>query len=737
MIRFENNFIIVDTINSSLVFEIKDFFDKASPFNKGKKYITQFYYGFKQGCPKLENSDNVLPSYGACDDYNSDHLISSSYGNGNQKEPLLLIDNNDKTYINRFFYKTFNIHKGSMKIKGPHTRDVLETLEIIEVDETVNLELHHHYSILKNSDVIISKKEIVNKGDKECNILRLFSLELPIKSLDLSVETFDGSWLYERNRHISRIQSGIFAIDSKLGGSSHRHNPYIQVRDNNRDNVIYGFNLIYSGNHKEQIEINPLQYSTVMIGINDFGFSYRLAADASFMTPEAIFTIKHNQDELTYEMHEFVNKHIIDPKYIGKSKPILFNNWEGTGMKIDEKSLLDMAVIAKKTGVEQFVVDDGWFKNRVTDNGGLGDWSVDLNKFPDGLLSFVNKVKSLGLKFGIWVEPEMICINSDLFKIHPEYACLIPNREPIERRHQLMIDMSNKQVVDYLFKTLSKVFDEIQPDYIKWDYNRFHTEMYSSTQTNPGEFLYKTIFGSYDLFDRLTNRYPNTLFEGCSSGGGRFDLGMLYYTPQIWGSDDTNTYCRSFITCGTLTAYPQHTFGAHVSRDVCLLPGKDAISSLEDRFNLNCVGAFGYEFDFRSISEPELDIIAKQIEFYKAHRDLLQNGHFYMINNCFDDNKYFSYCVVDNKQEEAILFCEETQRGVEPIYWKIKGINPKAKYLVKMREQYNLNDCFEKEFFGSELIEKGLFIGTLSNTSDMELYPNGVFTRLFFIKAIK
>jgi len=736
MIEIKDNFILIKTKTTSLIFEVRDFLDESTPFYKNKRFITQYYYGFTKDEPELVNTVNNLPGRGSCNDYNVNPLISSSYGNGNNLEPLLLLKNSDGTYINRFFYKGYKVIEGAKDIEGPHARKVSKTLVISEYDEVLNIELNHYYSIFEDSDVIVSKKEVVNHSSKPFNIERLFSLELPIKCNELDVASFDGSWLFERTRHISKVTNGVFTIDSKIGSSSNKHNPYIEVTIPENENQIMAFNFIYSANHKEMVEVNPLGYSKVMVGISDFGFDYEVKAKESFITPEAIFTLKENKDELIKEMHSFTNGHIINPNFVGKSRPVLFNNWEGTGMKIDEKSLLDMAVIAKKVGVEQFVVDDGWFINRITDNGGLGDWTIDKNKFPDGLLPFVNKVRDLGLKFGIWIEPEMICINTDLFKVHPEYASIIPSRDPLERRHQLMIDMSNKEVVDYLFNSLSKVFDEIKPDYIKWDFNRYHTDMYSLANFKAGEFLHRWMMGSYDLFDRLTKRYPNTLFEGCASGGGRFDLGILYYTPQTWGSDDTNTYCRSFITCGTLTMYPQSTFGAHVSRDYCPKEDRNARSSLEDRFNLNSIGAFGYEFDFRTFEEKELNIMAKQIEYYKAHRELLSCGTFYINKNIFDDNRYFSFNVVSKDKKEAILFIEETERNIPSLSWKVKGLDENKTYEVTQREQYNLKPFEKRIYKGKELIEKGIDIGSLDTTSDADLYPLGVFTRLFYIKEI-
>jgi len=372
MIKIDQKFILIETKNTSLAFEIKDYNDERTPFNKGKKYVTQYYYGFKNELKNLTPTAGVLPANGSTNDYNGDKLISSTFGNGNNKECLLLIENSDNTLVNRFFYSSCRVFDGPKDIEGPKTRNVKETLEIIEVDEIANLELHHYYSIVEDSDVIVSKKEIINKSEKPCNILRAFSLELPISSVSLDVETFDGSWLYERTRHVTSIGDGLFSIDSKLGGSSSRHNPYIQVLDKD-NNYVYAFNLIYSGNHKEQVEVNNLQYASIMVGINDFGFNYLLKPNESFITPEAIFALTKSKDEMTKTMHNFVKNHIINPLFINKPRPVLFNNWEGTGMNIDEQSLLDMAVIAKKVGVELFVVDDGWFKGRVTDSFALGD----------------------------------------------------------------------------------------------------------------------------------------------------------------------------------------------------------------------------------------------------------------------------------------------------------------------------------------------------------------------------
>ena len=733
MIKITFPFIVLETKNTQLVFEIKPFVDIRSNFHKGKSYIIQRYYGKKINLDNLEASVPQINIGGSNEDYIVDFRISSSVGDGNNSEPFTILDINEETYTCRFYYKSSKIINGGIDIEGPHSRNVKESLIITEEDEVNNVEIEHIYSLFDDSDVIAVKTKLTNYG-KSLKINRLSSLELPINSKNLDVYSYDGRWLYERNRHITNIQSGTYVVDSKIGSSSHKHNPFIEIFDRENKNY-YGINLIYSGNHKEIVEIDPSYHSHVLVGINDFCFSYEVKPNESFVTPEATMVVADNLDEITLQMHEFALNHIVNPNFNNVTRPIIFNNWEGTGMNIDEKSLLDMAEIASKVGVELFVMDDGWFKNRKNDTQGLGDWSIDPNKFPSGLDVFSEKIKSFGLKFGLWVEPEMISINSDLYSSHPEFASIIPNREPIERRHQLMLDMTNKNVVDYLHKSISSIINIAKPDYIKWDYNRFMSDNFSNFGTKKGEFMHRFIMGSYSLMEKLTKEFPHILFESCSSGGGRFDLGMLYYMPQTWGSDDTNTYWRSFITSGTLSCYPQSSYGAHVSRDGNPHKNIGGTSSLEDRFNLNSIGAFGYEFDFRKYNSHELTIISRQIEFYKKHRKLLQYGDYFVIDNCFDDDRYFSYIVVSKDKSEAMMMISELGTNIPSKKWKTKGLDGSFNYHLKMRKQYNLNESNDLDIVvkGKELLEKGINIGSLYSTTDKELF-NGVFSRLIYLK---
>ncbi|MBO6280307.1 MAG: alpha-galactosidase [Bacilli bacterium] len=732
MIRFDNEFIYLETPNTLLVFEIKDYIYDDPSFNEeGNKLITQRYYGPKSRYKEIKPEESKMNPFGACYDYDSNNLIYSYFGNGNNSDTSLLILNSDNSFTNRFYFREAKVIKGGVDIVGPHARNIKETLDIVEVDESSAIELHHYYSLCDDNDVITVKVKIINKGDKEFFLRKIASLETPIESKSLKIYTYYGKWLEERIRHESTLNSGIFVNASFAGTSSHKHNPFINVIDL-ENNLYYAFNLIYSGNHKETVEVNPVGHSSIMIGINDYAFDYRLKGNDSFVSPEAIMVVSTSLDETRTNMHKFVNSHIINPSFQYKKRPILFNSWEGSTFDINEESLFEMAKLCKDIGVELFVIDDGWFKNRNDDYHALGDWTPDKNKFTNGLGEISKRIKSLGLKFGIWIEPEMISRNSEIFKNHPEYALMSKNRHPIERRHQLVIDMTNKEVRDYLFNSLSKVFEEAEVDYVKWDFNRFLIDVYSSTPIRAGEYFHNFIHGTYDLYERLTKRFPNVLFEGCSSGGGRFDLGMLYYSPQIWTSDNSVAYSRSFITSGTLEGYPQSTMGAHVSKDT---NGCDRTSTLEDRFNINCIGGFGYEFDLREFDDNTLQLFKKHNEFFKKHQYLIQFGSLMIIDNPFDDNRFYSFII--NNNDEAILFVSELIKGNHNKKWRCKGIDSEANYEIVFRDQNNAPHVEPIVMSGKELINQGIDIGSISLNEDVEEGYQGIYSRIAVLRKIK
>ena len=734
MIKINYPFIILNTKNTALIFEIKKHADVRSTFNQDKFYVSQRYYGPLKDVPVLNPTSPLVGTSGSNDDYNLDFLITNTFGDGNQNNPSIIIDSEIESFTNRFYFKEAKILEKELILSGPHTRDIEETLDIIETDEESHLELHHYYSLLSYSDIIVSKNELINKGEA-IKINKIVSLQLPLVHNDLTIFTFDGAWAFERTRHSLHIENGIFEIDSKIGSSGAKHNPFFEIKDN-KNNLYYGFNFIYSGNHKETVETSEINNKAyIQIGINDFLFSLELKSNESFITPEAVMVVSEDLDEITSSMHKFAINHIVRKEYRHKLRPILFNSWEGTSFNINEESLYEMATISKDLGIDLFVVDDGWFKGRNNDHSSLGDWFEDPIKFPNGFSSFVKRIKGLGLKFGLWFEPEMINEKSDLFRNHPEFASIVPNRIPMPRRHQLIIDMSNPKVVDCLFNMMSKIIDDIKPDYIKWDYNRFMSDTYSNAGIKKGEYMYRFIEGTYSLIERLITKYPEILFESCSSGGCRYDLGMLYYMPQNWGSDDTNSYFRTFITCGTLTGYPQSSYGAHISKDGIVIPEISGSSNIEDRFNINCIGAFGYEFDVRKLSNEDKETIKKQIIFYKEHQELLQFGEYFVIDNCFDNPLYYSFIIISPNKEEAIMILVETKDKLVAKNYRMKGLDPNFIYEVIMREQSNIppQKLFHKTIKGKDLMKNGINLGSLSLTEDGQIYK-GINSRLLYLK---
>lgn len=734
MINKTENFIYFETNNLSLVFEIKQFYYDDLAYSEliNKKYIIQRYFGPKIEIGSLEASSQVVPPRGSTWDYNKDPIISSSFGNGNNSEVSILVLNSDNSYTNRFYFKDAIVINGGVDVKGPHARDIIETLDIVEYDEVSKLELHTYYSICSDSDVFVIKKKLINLSSESINIQRLMSLEFPIVHKDVEITTFDGAWLSERQRNCVKMSAGTYVNQSMAGYSSHKHNPFFRVKDL-VDQNIYAFNLIYSGNHKGVIDINPIEHTTVYVGINDFCFDYRLNSNEDFVTPEALLYVSTDLDEVTHQMHNFINNHIVNKNFIKKERPILFNSWEGSAFSINEENLLGMAKISKEVGIELFVIDDGWFKGRNNDHSSLGDWTYDENKFPNGVGDFAKKIKDLGLLFGIWVEPEMISINSDLFREHPEYALMSKDRYPLERRHQLMIDLTNSNVVDYLYECLSNLLEDTKADYIKWDFNRYISDIYSSCGVRAGELMHRFVMGLYDLLERLTTKYPNVLFEGCSSGGGRFDLGIAYYMPQSWGSDNSSSFDRIRISAGTFEGYPVSTFGAHISRDHAL---GGQTSSLEDRFNLQAFGGFGYEFDIRTFPEHEVNVMKRQVAYFKKHRKLFQFGNFYSILSPFDDDRYSSFEVISDKKDEAILFVSELSINSPKRVWKFKHLDENAIYQIEVRKQYNIKDLTFENMSGKQLMEIGLDLGQLSEITDLKIFPNGIYSRLIYLKKI-
>ncbi len=746
MITMSLPYIKIDTPATTLLFKVEDWGIGHPDYHPKNlfKGVAVLYYGKRISA--FDNYD-IFGSKpliidrvgGAIDDYMRGAMTHSSVGIGSNKEVLLEVRNVDGLNVNRFDFVQARIVDGGVEFPDmPFARNGRQTLELELYDEYAKLRLFQRFTVFDDCNVIATNQKLVNENDKSIAFRRLMSLQLDLHDSEWIVSSYDGVWGGERSRNDTLLKSGLYAIDSKTGASSPNHNPFFTITGTGINDNVYGFNLIYSGNHKELVQISPYGGTRVLVGMNDYLLDYELQGGASFETPQAIMVNGATIDEITLDMHKFTMRHIVHPDFATTPRPVLYNHWEGTGIDFDEKILLGFADSAQKLGIELFVMDDGWFGNRIDDRRALGDWFVNTDKFPNGLKGLSEGIKARGMQFGIWVEPEMINRDSELYRKHPEYALEIPSREPIERRRQLVIDMSSQEVQDYLFQALSAVIDECQPDYIKWDYNRVIIDVYSHKGTKAGEFYHKFILGTYRLIQSLRNKYPKILFESCSSGGGRYDLGMFFYMPQMWGSDNSSSWDRTDIHCGTLTMYPQSTLGSHVTKDH-FGAGYNKTASLEDRFNVNCVGALGYEFDIRAFNEEELSIMARQIEFYKQHKQLLQFGEYYCIHNVFDDPNTYSYIVVSQDKTQAMLTLIERNGHANklPKRYKLKGLSPEKTYRLTMRKQANVSE--EKTFSftakGDMLVTYGLDFDIIGETLDNEQF-GGLKSRMYYIEEI-
>lgn len=670
----------LDTLNTSLVFTIYG------------KNVELTYYGSKLSGTDGFAVDGRNPfesEWGASNDhYFTAKASYSSVGDGNAMEPLVSILNADGSFVNRFGYVKHEMVSGGEEMSAlPCAHSADRTLIIEYYDDVADIALKQYYTVFSDCDVIAVRQQLINNGKDCVSVKRLFSLQLEIDGTGYKCVSFHGAWGRERFRKELTVSAGALELQSMTGHSSAMTNPFFMLEK--RGVGAYAFNLIYSGNHKELIEAQAFTDNTrVLTGLSDYCLDWILKGGESFESPQAVMLFADSEREVTLQMHEFAMKHIVGRAFADMERPVLLNNWEGTYFNFNEKKLLALAEKAVEIGVELFVLDDGWFGHRDDDTSSLGDWYDNKRKLNGGLGSLADKIRAMGLKFGIWVEPEMISEDSDLFRAHPEYAMAIPGREPIRRRHQLMLDLVNPEVQDYVIKEISDVIERCGAYYVKWDCNRFMSDMYSPTLENPGEYFHRYELGLYRIIKEITQRFPEVLFESCSSGGNRFDLGMLRYMPQAWCSDMTEPGHRVSIQEGTLYAYPQSAIGAHVAAW--------SNTSFETKFNVACIGAFGYELDVTACSEAELQVMKAQIEYYKEHRHLLQFGRYFRLDSIFGDDGKSSWIIVNDDKSEAIAFLCATKElnNSKPSKWSFTGLDDDAMYSVEMRRQANLKDDF-------------------------------------------
>jgi alpha-galactosidase len=596
------------------------------------------------------------------------------------------------------------------------------------LDATSRLKLTLIYTAFADSDVFTVSASLKNGNGKPVFIQNLASLQLEVWGKDFSFTTFDGDWGSERQKHARPIALGKCENASFGGVSSHNRNPFVLL---GRPNETYGVNLVWSGEHRTTAEADETGRTRLVTGINPVSFDYELDPGETFYTPEAVLAYGKDESEVACRMHRFVSRHIVRGKWKNEPRPILVNNWEGTYFDFNREKILGIARKAAEVGAELFVLDDGWFGHRDDDTSSLGDW-YDYSDKTGGIVSLAESIRGMGLKFGIWLEPEMISENSDLYRKHPEYCMKSPRREPTRMRNQLMLNLVDPQVQGFVFRTVSRIIATTKASYVKWDFNRKMTDCFDRN-TRGGEYKYRYCLGLYSILNKLVDRFPNVLFESCASGGGRFDLGLLCFMPQVWTSDNTDAKDRLMIQAGTACGYPQSTMGAHVSASPNHQTGNR--NSLETRFRIACGGLLGYECDLTSLKEEELTQIKEQIAFYKKHRKTLQYGTYYALGDVFKDEIGGFMTVTEDKSEGiAVVAIPNRRTRVFNLRVKFAGLDENATYHVSIRgEKGGLQRVGTAS---GELLKKGSFhVDGIFQEADQSQNSNPVYTRMFVFES--
>lgn len=665
-------------------------------------------------------------------------LLKQEYaglGKGDYHYPAFQITYPNGSRTSEFQYRDYELKDGKARLTGlPSTfaddSNDSQTLTVKLADG--DLELQLHYTIFADEDVIVRSTTFVNHG-KTVFLNRALSAQLDLPDANYDFIQFAGSWSRERHLHRSHLRPGTQSISSLRTASSHQENPFFMLARPHTDNnqgAVFGFNFVYSGNFLDSVEVDQFDTTRVLIGINPDEFGWKLNSGDSFQTPEVIFSYTDNGfNALSQQLGAFYAQHLINPHFAHQERPILINNWEATFMDFTEDKLMPIVERAKELGIEMFVLDDGWFGHRDDDRSSLGDWFVDEKKFNHGIAGFAKRVHDLDMKFGLWFEPEMISIDSKLYQTHPEWMIKTPGRGQTPGRHQFVLDMSRQEVVDYLFGLMSHIIQDAKLDYIKWDMNRNITEMYGADlpADQQLEFSHRYILGVYDLYDRLTKAFPDVLFESCASGGGRFDLGMMYYAPQAWCSDDTDAVERIKIQDGTSYGYTPSMWGAHVSAVPNDQVGR--LTSIDMRAKVAYFGAFGYELDVTELSDEEQATIKQQVAFYKQYRKLFQFGTFYRLETPDTSDNVYGWETVSHDKQTAIGMRYQILNGANPAYirYYFKGLDPERRYTV--------NDGSEV-FSGAELMNAGYFVPRVMNRLQSPKVPSDFHADMFIVKAV-
>src|SRR3954453_2914208 len=654
-------------------------------------------------------------------------LQSPTTGSGDYRVAGLEVRHADGSTVLDLAYASHRILPGKPpipdagRLPATYVEDDAEadTLEVTLVDAPSGVTVDLWYTIFAGLPVVARSARIRNDGDAAVDLEAAMSAVLDLPDARWDLVQLSGAWARENHIVDRRLRPGRQGVGSDRGASSHQHNPFIALRratTTESDGEVYGFSLVYSGNFIAEAEVDPYDTTRVRIGISPATFTWTLEPGDSFQTPEAILV--HSSTGLgtmSDALHGLYRDRLARGSWRDRPRPVLLNNWEATYFGFDEAKLVEIATSARDLGVELFALDDGWFGQRDSDDSSLGDWFVDRRKLPAGLDGVASKVEALGIRFGLWIEPEMISERSQLFEAHPDWAVGIPGRPRTESRQQFVLDMSRPEIVDHLFGVLSDVLDSAPISYIKWDFNRTITEPYSLglPPDRQGEFFHRYVLGMYDLYRRLTDAFPEVLFESCAGGGGRFDPGMLAFAPQAWTSDDTDAVERLAIQWGTSMAYPLSSMAA----DVAAVPNHQSgrITPIDTRAAVAFFGVFGYELDPTELSEADRAAVATQIAFYKEHREVFQRGRFVRLRSPFEGGERTAWMAIDHDGSRAIAGYYQVLNRPVPTAdrLRLRGLDAGRRYRVTGWPDV-ADPLFRDnagEWGGDELMSVGLSLG--------------------------
>ena len=682
-----NRLITLNTKNSTYQMKIDEY-----------GFLLHLYYGKRTN----GNMDYILVNldrgfsgnpYDAGDNrkYSLDALLQEfpCRGAGDFRSPVFEVRYKDGSFGCDLRYESHIIKDGKYGLSGlpavyeNSDMDKAQTLEITLSDKVSGIKVILYYGIIESLDIITRAANVINENKNNIYIEKLQSACLDFVSGNFDLITFYGRHAMERNIQRQSVGHGSYRIGSRRGTSSHQYNPLMILADSDANEDYgncYAMSFVYSGGFLGEAEKDQYGQTRMQLGLMEEQFSYCLKSGESIIAPEVIMSYSdRGLAVLSQNLHKCIRENVCRGKYKNEVRPVLVNSWEASYFDIDKNSIVNLAKNAAELGVEMLVMDDGWFGKRDDDNSGLGDWFTNENKIGCSLKELVESVNNCGIKFGIWVEPEMVNEDSDLYRKHPDWAFAVPGKKPVRSRNQLVLDFSRKEVVDYIYDSVTKVIESGNIEYIKWDMNRSIANVYSSEDKYQGNVYYDYVLGLYDFLERLNKNYPDILIEGCSGGGGRFDAGMLYYTPQIWCSDNTDEIDRTKIQYGTSFGYPVSAVGAHVSAVPNHQTGRSV--SIDTRGVVAMSGSFGYELDLGKVSEAEKNTIKEQIKTFKKEAELIHNGLYYRLSDPYKDSvAAWEFVSKDGDDVLVNVVCLKMHGNMQPLYVRFKGLNENVTY---------------------------------------------------------